>query len=182
MADDEVCKQTQLECLDTLPLTSILDKYINRKANITISDGTEKTGWIYTVDPVTHSVVLLLKSENGTSPFHLCILCGHAVKNVDLLEDILSEQELESIEDLMHGLKRPSYYSHCELNTRKIQLKEWLEKNRITVEEVGVECEVLSVMGVLFVDPPYDANCCRSSNEIILDRIQKLIGAKPDQG
>lgn len=172
---------THYQGFPVLSLTSILNQYVNRKANVLISDGTVKTGWIYTVDPVTGSIVLIQNSENGThSSCHLNIICGHAVKQVELLEETLTEKEITTIESLLDGVKQSSY-SQFELNTRKVELKEWLERNRIPVQEFGAEGEILSIMGVLYVDPPYNADCCRSNNEIILDRIQKLIGAKPVQ-
>ena len=166
--------------LGSLCLTSILEKYVNRKVNILMSDGTVKTGWIYTIDPVTRSVVLLENFQDRRTRFQLSMLCRHAVKNIEAVEDTdtLTKEELQEIEILISDQKELNY-SRQELDTRRIQLKEWLERNRIPVNEAGVESGVLSVMGVLFVDPPYDVDCCRCNNEIILDRIQNLIRTKP---
>lgn len=58
---------------------------------------------------------------------------------------------------------------------------EWLTKNRIPVTESSEDSAILSVKGVLLMEPPYDRESCRCSHEIVLDCIQKLIRARKDK-
>ena len=66
-----------------------------------------------------------------------------------------------------------------ELEKRKKRLNLWLIKNRLPVQLIGNNKEILSISDALFIEPPYGADNCRSTNEIILGRIQGLIKNMP---
>lgn len=69
--------------------------------------------------------------------------------------------------------------SEEELEKRKNVLKSWLLKNRLPVQVAGNNGELLSISDALFIEPPYGVENCRSTNEIILGRIQGLIKNMP---
>ncbi|XP_022789427.1 gem-associated protein 6-like, partial [Stylophora pistillata] len=163
---------SNVESWTSLPSVS-LREFIDKKITICVCDNSRKVGWVLAIDPVTYTVVLQEETENLNSK-KLTFVMGHAIKRVVLEENggarppKINFLELESTKE----------YSQDEIVKRKGDLIEWLTKNRIPVTESSEDSGVLSVMGVLFVEPPYDPESCRCSNEIVLDRIQKLIRAQ----
>ena len=158
-----------------------LRKYTNKRSYIYLKNNSRKVGWVHAIDPVTRTVVLEEQDEGSTDDKELTFVLGHAISRVVLESDANSSQgPRHGITDFI-GDNKSNDYSEDELAKRRRELIEWLTLNRVPVTECSSEdSAVLSVMGVLFVEPPYDPECCRCSNEIILDRIQKLIKAKQD--
>ncbi len=167
MADEEVENWTSLSSVT-------LRKYVDKKISILLSDNTRKVGWVHSIDPVTHTVVLQEETEDSNAK-KLSFVLGHAISRVGLEE---SEGRPPKTDFLQ--AEKTMEYSQDDLCKRKMELVDWLTRNRIPVSESVEDSAILSVMGVLFVEPPYDAECCRCSNEIVLDRIQKLIRARED--
>lgn len=151
-----------------------LREFVDKKISVLLSDNSRKAGWVQAIDPVTRTIVL----QEGTDDLNtkkLTFVLGHAISRV-----VLEESEgRPRLTDFLEAEKAKKY-SQDDLRKRKSELVEWLTKNRIPVTEGLEDSSILSVMGVLFVEPPYDPDCCRCSNEIILDRIQKLIRARED--
>ncbi|CAJ1052775.1 gem-associated protein 6 [Xyrichtys novacula] len=147
-------------------------RYVNKKVNVKAGKDEEHRGWLLTVDPVSASLVLVnFRGESGAS---VQVVMGHAVEEVQVLQ--------EADEETMQRLQS----SFLPTNTHRLDPKEqaairgrvrtWLEKNRVPVVEEGEE---LRVAGVLTITAPYRPEDCCSSNQIILDRIQKLIQNQP---
>ncbi|XP_022791174.1 gem-associated protein 6-like [Stylophora pistillata] len=67
------------------------------------------------------------------------------------------------------------------LNSKKQTLL-WDIRSRslVPVTESSEDSAILSVMAGLLVESPHDSESCRCSNEIVSDRIQKLIRARKD--
>lgn len=159
-----------------------LRKYTNKRSYIYLKNNSRKLGWVHSIDPVTRTVVLEEQDEASTDDKELTFVLGHAISRVVLESDANSSQgPRHGITDFI-GDNKSNDYSEDELAKRRAELIEWLTLNRVAVTECSSEdsAAVLSVMGVLYVEPPYDPECCRCSNEIILDRVQKLIKAKQD--
>ncbi|XP_074554770.1 gem-associated protein 6 [Halichoeres trimaculatus] len=148
-------------------------RYVNKQVKVKAGRDQEHRGWLLTVDPVSASLVLVtFKEQGGTS---VQVVMGHAVEEVQILQ----EADQETTQRLQNSFLPPSA---CRLDlkeqtARKGQVRLWLEKNRVPVEEEGEE---LRVAGVLTITAPYGPDNCYSSNQIILDRIQKLIQNQPD--
>lgn len=119
------------------------------------------------------SLVLVDFREDGETSVQ--VVMGHAVEEVLVLQEaneVTSDRLRTSfLPPLVCNL------DHEELRRRSEQVQIWLEKNRVPVEKEGKE---LRVAGVLTIRPPYGPEDCYSSNQIILDRIQKLIQSQPD--
>lgn len=151
-----------------------LRKFVDKKISIFLSDNSRKVGWVHVIDPVTRTVVLQEESEDSSTK-KLTFVLGHAISRV-----VLEKSEgRPPVPDFLQ-VEKTKEYSQDDLCKRKTELVDWLKKNRVPVSESLEDSSILSVMGVLFVEPPYDPDCCKCSNEIILDRIQKLIGARED--
>lgn len=117
--------------------------------------------------PVTCSVVLVSFGEAVA----VRVVMGHAVEAVEVLR-AADDETAKRLRSVFLPPRSPSL-DPKELRQRRDAVRRWLQENRIPVEEEGEE---LKVAGVLTIAAPYSAQDCRSSNQIILDRIQKLIG------
>lgn len=174
MADEEG------ETWSTLSIAR-LRKYTNRRVVVYFNNRGKKEGWVHAIDPVTRTIVL--EEENDKSPGapskKLTFIMAHAISHVVLVDqDGYSDEVHHEITDFI-GSGKSNEYSEDELAKMRGEMIEWFALNRVVpVTQCSDNPAVLSVMGVLFLEPPYDHECCRSSNEIILDRVQKLIRAK----
>lgn len=130
----------------------------------------EHQGRVLTIDPVTHSIVLLC--DDGT----LDHVFGHAVTEVTIIERHCSEEMKQKMEELLTP-KQQTHYSSQELAITRDRLKAWIAKNRIPVEVKGDNLVVAG--GSLEISPPYDCNSCLTDNPIILQRVHKLITRMP---
>ncbi|XP_055370599.1 gem-associated protein 6 [Betta splendens] len=147
--------------------------YVNKQVKVKAGNGEELRGWLFTVDPVSASLVLVDFRQNGGSLVQ--VVLGHAVEEVQILQ----KADKESAAYLC-TLFKPS--KNCrldpeELRRKKRSIQNWLEKNQIPVVAEGAE---LRVAGVLTIRAPYRPEDCCSSNQIILDRIQRLMQNQPD--
>ncbi|XP_058495695.1 gem-associated protein 6 [Solea solea] len=143
-------------------------RFVNKQIKVTAGKDEERRGWLVTVDPVSASLVLVDFREDGK--MSVDIVMGHAVEEVQVLQ----EADSETLDRLQNSFVLPKTCSLDaeELRRRRGFLQSWIQKNRIPVEEEGEE---LRVAGVLTIRAPYRPDDCCSSNQIILDRIQKLI-------
>ncbi|XP_062869241.1 gem-associated protein 6 [Trichomycterus rosablanca] len=149
-------------------------KYVNQEVRVTAQDKQQYEGWVFTVDPVSASVVLVtFQGKEGAS---VKVVLGHAVKEVQLLRagDEDTERKMKSL-FIPNVIKN---FSSEELEESKKSLHAWLEKNLIPVTDEG---DVLRVANVLTISAPYEAEQCSSSNEIILARVQSLVKSKDQQ-
>ncbi|XP_013889248.1 gem-associated protein 6 [Austrofundulus limnaeus] len=120
------------------------------------------------------SVVLVDFREDRVS---VNVVMGHAVRDVEVLQEADSGMA-ERLQSFFLPLMTPVLDPE-ELRLRRTRVRQWLEKNRLPVDE---DRDKLSVAGVLTIMAPYRPEDCCSSNQIILDRIQKLIQVHPETG
>ena len=159
-----------------------LREFTSKKISILLSDSSRKEGWVHAVDPVTRTVVLEEENEGSRTENSkkLTFVLGHAISRVVVQKEVdSSEGPRYQLTDFT-GAENSIEYSKEQLVKRKEELIDWLTRNSVPVTECSENSPMVSVMGVLFVEAPYDPDCCICSNEIILDRIQKLIRAKQD--
>ncbi|KAI5608546.1 gem-associated protein 6 [Silurus asotus] len=146
--------------------------FVNQEVKVTTQDKQQYEGIVFTVDPVSGSIVLVTFGEKRSASVK--VVLGHAVKDVQLIK-----AGDEDTDRKMKSLFTPAgsqEFSTEELEERKKDLRAWLEKNLIPVTDEG---DVLRVANVLTISAPYDSEQCSSSNEIILARVQSLVGSKP---
>ncbi|XP_053713766.1 gem-associated protein 6 [Synchiropus splendidus] len=144
------------------------NRYVNRHVTVRTVKDDGLRGWLVTVDPVTSSLVLV-NFEEGCGP-HVQVVMGHAVQQVEVLQEADPEMSAR-----LQSLFRPPEVTGLDPEERRRrceQVRSWLEANRIPVEEEGEE---LRVAGVLTLVAPYRPEDCRSTNQIILDRVQRLL-------
>jgi RNase P/RNase MRP subunit p29 len=130
---------------------------IGRTVRVAISDGREKDGVLYCVDPETRDVILILAKDRKAIAIH-----GHAVRHVRVLD-----KEIRITVDAMIKEKK-------ETGNEKQQTLDILKRNRIPVQE-NKDGHLSAFEGALTIKPPYRAEDCIGSNEIILRRVQDLL-------
>ncbi|XP_068085308.1 gem-associated protein 6 [Anabrus simplex] len=145
-----------------------LKSFVQKFVELITINGESHTGTVYTIDPVSESVILLKKNNDVIS---MDIIMGHAVKSLAVKSGVLPVEPDEVFpSESAPGLSKE------EINELRNKLKDWLCKNRLPIEEDG---EILRLQGVLEIHPPYGINQCVSGNEIILGRVQQLITIMP---
>ncbi|KAG7492935.1 hypothetical protein MATL_G00019620 [Megalops atlanticus] len=147
-------------------------KYVNKEVKVTADEKQQYQGWVFTVDPVSASIVLVNFMETGKAS--ITAVMGHAVEEVKILRE--GDDAMAGRLNSVFMPERSKVLSKEELQCKKERVRAWLEKNRIPVTEEG---EMLCVAGVLTVNPPYGPEDCSSSNEIILSRVQSLLESNP---
>lgn len=115
--------------------------------------------------------VVLITQKNGNTCMD--IVMGHAVKSLVISSSNVCTDPQEIFPSVSINISKE------EVELRKQKLKSWLCQNRIPVEEDG---ELLRLKDALQIHPPYGKDQCLSGNEIILGRVQDLIGTMPDTG
>ncbi|OWF51809.1 gem-associated protein 6-like isoform X1 [Mizuhopecten yessoensis] len=149
-------------------------QYMNKEVLVVTEDGSEWSGWVYTVDPVSESMVLFQFEEERT---RMEIVMGHAIRNVTILNS--ETQTHKDKFDKLFRTREQESFSEEEIERRRNVLKLWLVKNLLPVSTTGNNGEILSISDALYIEPPYGPENCRSTNEIILGRIQGLIKNMP---
>lgn len=149
---------------------------VGKVIEIVTKDGRVHSGTVYTVDPVSDSVVLVQEESGGLK---MDVIMGHALKSTSILNDG-NERLQKRLNDLFKS-KAEGNLSETDLKQKQAQLRSWLLKNRLMVTACEHDSEVLVVAGVLRIPPPYDADSCQCTNEIVLGRIQGLIKNMPPE-
>ena len=148
--------------------------YLYKEVCVTTDYDTSHTGRVYTIDPVSQSVVLA-KFIGDDIKFE--VVMGHCVQSIVVLDEETEKHRTQL--DLMFKPKELRTASPEELKMKQNKLKSWLLKNRIPVAVSGTNSELLCISDALTIEPPYNDNNCQSTNEIILGRIQGLIKNMP---
>uniref|UniRef100_A0A8C1NXK2 Gem (nuclear organelle) associated protein 6 n=1 Tax=Cyprinus carpio TaxID=7962 RepID=A0A8C1NXK2_CYPCA len=147
-------------------------EFVNHEVCVTTADQQRFEGRVFTVDPVSASVVLLSVQESERPSVR--VILGHAVTDVQILRRGTEETERQMKSVLLPD--RAQSLSAEELKSRRESVRLWLEQNRVPVTEDG---EVLRVANALTISAPYRPGDCSSANEIILSRVQSLVESRP---
>ena len=93
------------------------------------------------------------------------------IDNIELIEDKNPTNTDELFQSLFQtiNIEQPKE----NLNEKRIKLIDLLEKNRIPIKLS--DNNIISIMDSVFIPSPYNIENCESTNEIILNRVMKLI-------
>ncbi len=108
------------------------------------------------------------------SKIEVRVVMGHALQAIVVLDDDITKHK--TMFDHLFKSKQTQNASPDQLKRQRERVKSWLLKNRLPVREEENE---LHVCEALCIEPPYTAENCRSTNEIILGRIQGLLQNMP---
>ncbi|KAJ0032903.1 hypothetical protein NQD34_000010 [Periophthalmus magnuspinnatus] len=139
----------------------------HKRVAVHAHNGHELRGFVVTVDPVSASLVLV---DFGSGEVQ--VVLGHAVKDVQILDQDLDPDLKTRLETLFRD-PGPSEDSSLDLDRTRTRLLEWIRLNRVPVETRGAGLAVAG--GVVTVNPPFRVQDCVGLNQVVLDRIQRLI-------
>ncbi|KAF6734239.1 Gem-associated protein 6 [Oryzias melastigma] len=136
---------------------------------------TERSGPVRSSTVWSSKICLVLVNlvEGGAA---VCVVMGHAVEEVELLQEAGGEMTAQ-----LWALFEPSPSSSLDstqTRRRRAAVCSWLRKNRVPVEEAGEE---VRVAGALTIVAPYRPEDCSSSNQVILDRVQRLLRTQQER-
>lgn len=138
--------------------------FIKKYVQINVQEGLKFKGLVFTVDPVSESIVL----QSGEK---VSIINGKKIESISLIAKSIDEEPTVDLHDLI--TPKPHSLSESELEVNKEKLLSWLKRNKLNVSLEGKNIKVEDYVTIL---PPYTAESCMASNEIILQRIQSIIG------
>ncbi|CAF0765142.1 unnamed protein product [Brachionus calyciflorus] len=174
------------EAIDPSYLYQHLKKYVEIQLKSRKKE--TKVGWVYTIDPVSLSYVLV--EFMSDEPKNVTVIMGEEVAQVKILPVTdIDENTYSSIQNKLHSLFSESVGLDQNLKAelineeflikRRNELIKWLNKNRLPVKldtyENNENLSVINILDTVFIKPPYEEQTCESTNEIILDRVQNLI-------
>ena len=142
---------------------------LGKEVNFTFLDNTSLTGRVYTVDPETHNFIVMNSMTTTLLPFsnitNFTIISGIKQPQEVLLSDLQGIDE-EHFPQTVHHVTS----TNCELLRKR--LIHHLDQHRVPCEVKGDE---VVIAGVVVCKPPYNADSCASTNDIILGRIQSIL-------
>ncbi|EYB81606.1 hypothetical protein Y032_0378g289 [Ancylostoma ceylanicum] len=137
-------------------------------------------GNLYTVDPVTGSLVLL--RFRNEKPYQLVWIPREGYVSVSMMEESSPHCQQHSVElsDMMShmfGMRQVDEFDPEELKQRRDRLLSWLQANHVEVKE----CDdgSLLIFGAARIRPPYTEEHCACDNAIVLKRLRALVGKVP---
>ncbi|XP_076299685.1 gem-associated protein 6 [Lasioglossum baleicum] len=139
----------------------LFKSYVGKEIRILNKDDSTVSGIVYTVDPVSESIVLL----QGCLRNDIKLVFGHVIKSVEVCSD-----ELHELPELF--MNPPTCLLQSTLDERKNAVIKMLRENRFPIKEKE---NILMIEDVLSIKPPYKPDDCISANSIILGRIQSLL-------
>ncbi|XP_014469801.1 PREDICTED: gem-associated protein 6-like [Dinoponera quadriceps] len=141
----------------------LFNSYVGKDSKITMKDEDSHCGIVYTIDPVSDSVVLLQPKE--AAKYNLKIISGHSIKSIE----VISETD-RNVPDLF--LLSSTKVSQEKVTERKNTIKQLLLEKRFPIREEG---DVLKIEDSVVIEPPYFPENCTCANSIIFNRIKSIL-------
>lgn len=151
--------------------TNDLFEYVNKYVSLTCKSNRKQiNGWVYTIDPVTLSIVLI-EFENDEL-IQVNVINGEEIDKIIKI----TKETTPIIEEKMNKLFKNQVVQQNDeiLFVRKKNLIEILNKNRIPFVE-NEENGLFNIMDSVTIRAPYHIENCESNNEIILKNIQNIV-------
>nr|CAD7403122.1 unnamed protein product [Timema cristinae] len=152
------------------PTALNLKNFVQKYVKLVTEDGSKHFGTVYTIDPVSTSVILV---QRDSDKMRLLLFPEHNIHSLD----ICNKNSPAQLQQLFAPSTTAWNKEMAEIQLCK--LKDWLKANRIPIEEDG---NILKLQDVLEIHPPYKVENCVSTNEVVLGRIQGLITSMPEIG
>ncbi|XP_034936567.1 gem-associated protein 6-like [Chelonus insularis] len=147
----------------------LFKSYLNKFVTVTTNNLNVYNGFVYTVDPVSESIVLF--ESCGDNEFKAKIIMGHCIKIIE----ITSEQTLN-----LPTINLPNKkMTEAQLAVKREAIKKKLTENCLPVIDEGDG--IIEIKGMVFIEPPYELENCFCDNPIILNRINNILYANRER-
>lgn len=146
---------------------------IHSRVEVTTTNKQHHTGWVYTIDPVSESAILVEFTDEGNA--EVMLLSGYNISNITILED----KPPPGLADVVDNLFRTKqvHYTSKEITERRESLCVWLAGNRVPYtikEDMSIE-----VLQTAIIAAPYEPGSIQCTNEVVLDKVMKLVQQMP---
>ncbi|KAK8745180.1 hypothetical protein OTU49_000499 [Cherax quadricarinatus] len=152
----------------------LLHSMIHCQVTVTTTDHKQYTGWVHTIDPVSESVVLVDFGENGSK--EVILVSGYNVENIKVINSNPPPGLAQFIDTLFR--KEQVHYSSQQLTARREALCVWLAENRVpytVTDDMSIQ-----VLQAAMISPPYEPESVQCTNEVVLDKVMKLVQQMPN--
>jgi len=140
--------------------------------------GKNLKGHVYTIDPVSESVVLVnFEEESSSTNISVDIVMKDSIVDIEKIHN--ADEKVKKMCSSLFRENVDENFSESEVIAKRDRLKLWLEKNRFPVSISKTDDNILQISDALMIQPPYTDQSCLSTNEIILSRVQQLIKNMP---
>lgn len=127
---------------------------------------TQIQGYLYTVDPDSHQVVVFDNER-------VHVVMSHAIKTMTIDKED-SGMDLRTLDDILKYTQENQYTQEW-INKRKQELIQHFEVHRIPIEYGGENEPVIHVLGSARVESPYVATSVVCDNALIRKRVRDII-------
>ncbi|XP_064119286.1 gem-associated protein 6-like isoform X2 [Macrobrachium nipponense] len=146
---------------------------IHTRVEVTTTNKQTHIGWVYTVDPVSESAILVELGDENTA--EVKFLSGYNISDITVIEDKPPPGLADTIDNLFR--KKQVHYSSREIVERRESLCVWLAGNRVPYtirDDLSIE-----VLQTAVIAPPYEPGSIQCTNEVVLDKVMKLVQQMP---
>jgi len=160
-------------------LNKPLDLLSKLHCKVTLSSvrGSKVTGGLLAVDPVTDTAVIV--DLGADSELGRCPVTVVPFVNWNSLEIIDSSEEFKKrVKSVQAEQSQGCDLSEEDLKIAREKVTAWLVKNGLTAVLRG---EDLVIADAVILEPPFTAESCSATNEIILSRVQHILKSMPVQ-
>ncbi|VDL97182.1 unnamed protein product [Schistocephalus solidus] len=179
------CPSRHMNEAQQVPYSSVLRIYCGTDVSF--------TGFFCTLDPASGNVVLCSKPDDTAAGSEtITVVSGWSITKVEVVEDIKCPQSLRDRLEQVFAQNRLSNASMAANDgcadagspssgpsplTRREAIVAHFANASIPVE-IRDEDECISIYsGLVVIQPPYLPSCCRSTNAIVLKRVQDMLNA-----
>ncbi|CAD5118965.1 DgyrCDS7636 [Dimorphilus gyrociliatus] len=141
-----------------------LHSYVYKEIEIIMNNKSKYTGWVYTIDPESFTIVLVNFEDNSIE-----LITSHSIQGIRIInnDSSVKKQELDDLVKKKFGSEKERKQS------RNIEdVIKYFNQLRIPVERQG---NILLVAGIVNVTSPFTENDCVSTNPMALANIQKFL-------
>lgn len=141
--------------------------------------GSKVTGGLLAVDPVTDTAVIVDFGDGDEGDLSRCQVTVVPFVNWTSLEIIDASEEFKNlVKNAQTEQSQGCDLSEEDLTTAREKVTNWLVKNGLTAVLRG---EDLVIADAVILEPPFTAESCSATNEIILSRVQHILKSMPVQ-
>lgn len=141
--------------------------------------GSKVTGGLLAVDPVTDTAVIVDLGDGDEGDLSRCQVTVVPFVNWTSLEIIDASEEFKNlVKNAQTEQSQGCDLSEEDLTTAREKVTNWLVKNGLTAVLRG---EDLVIADAVILEPPFTAESCSATNEIILSRVQHILKSMPVQ-
>ncbi|GMT00766.1 hypothetical protein PENTCL1PPCAC_22940, partial [Pristionchus entomophagus] len=173
-------EMSSMESLSVKEMFDLLGHPVTVRTIHAARSATKWEGNVFTIDPVSRSVILIRFEDKLENPLEMLTVMGDSIESIDKCTDLPPKCRPFSLDLLswMNSLVGDGDPSQTDSNSdenikRRQQLVEWLKKNYITVSEKSDGS--LLIFDSVKITAPFRSSDCICDNGIVLERVRNIV-------